>query len=347
MTTQIVISSSPGERRYARIEEGRVVAIRAARDDGAPYVGAVYLGRVTRLEPGIGAAFVEIGLAQPGFLNLGKHQVGEGEAVIVRVKADPQGEKGARLSLEVPKDLVAPQGAMPPMRLLAPANPLAELQARGQADEILESKPASAQDPFETSGAAEALEEALSPLVRLPSGGRLLIERTAALTAIDVDSGAQKGPDAKFQANREAALAVAGQIRLRNLAGRILVDFAGLPRKRLGRILEVLKAEAARDETPLHIGGITPLGLVELSRERRTPSLADLFQGPEAMAYEGLRRALALVRANPAARPRLAAPGPVLDLLKGRLATVLKTAEARLGHPIALEMNDKLEVSSP
>lgn len=347
MTVQLVISSSPGERRYARLEDGRVVAIRAARDDGAPYAGAIYLGRVTRLEPGIGAAFVEIGLAQPGFLNLGKHQVGEGEALIVRVKADPQGEKGARLALDVPKDLVLPPEAKPPMRLMAPDDPLAELQARGKADEILESKPASAQDPFETSGAAEALDEALSPLVRLPSGGRLLIERTAALIAIDVDSGAQKGPDAKFQANREAALAVARQIRLRNLAGRILVDFAGLPRKRLGRILDLLKDEASRDETPLHIGGITPLGLVELSRERRTPSLADLFQGPEAMAYEGLRRALALVKSSPAARPRLAAPGPVLDLLKGRLAAALMTAEARLGHAITLEINDKLEVSSP
>lgn len=346
MTVQLVISSSPGERRYARIEDGRVVAIRAARDDGAPHVGAVYLGRVTRLEPGIGAAFVEIGLSQPGFLNLGKHRVSEGEAVIVRIKADPQGEKGARLSLDVARDLVLPQGAKPPMRLAPPSDPLDELQAKGKADEILESQPASGRDPFETFGAAEALEEALSLLVQLPSGGRLLIERTAALWAIDVDSGAQKGPDAKFQANREAALAVARQIRLRNLSGRILVDFAGLPRKRLGKILEILKAEAARDETPLHIGGITPLGLVELSRERRSPCLADLFQGPEAMALEGVRRALALVRANPAVRPRLAAPGPVLDLLKGRLSASLKGAETRLGHPIILEISDKLEVFS-
>ncbi|MBF0268906.1 MAG: ribonuclease E/G [Alphaproteobacteria bacterium] len=344
MTTQLVVSVSPGERRYARIEDGRVVAIRAARDQGAPYLGAIYLGRVVRLEPGIGGAFVEIGLSRPGFLNLGKRRLGEGDAVAVCVKADPYGEKGARLSLDVPQGLEIPEGAKPPLRLQAPADPLSELQARGKADEILENKPGSAQDPFETSGAAEALDEALSPLVRLPSGGRLLIERTAALWAVDVDTGAQKGPDARFRANQEAAIEIARQIRLRNLGGRILVDFAGLPRNRLGKIVGLLKDELARDETKVHLGGTTPLGLVELARERRSACLADLFLGPEALACAGLRAALSLVRANPAARPRLILPPAAVDLLRGGMNQALAMAEERLGHAIILESGEKLEV---
>jgi Ribonuclease G/E len=343
MTTQIVISSSPGERRYARLEDGRVAAIRVMRDAGGPYVGGIYLGRVTKVDPGIKGAFVEIGLDQPGFLNLGKKSVSEGQAVPVVVKADPQAEKGARLSLGVPRDLDIPEGAKPPLRLKPPADPLQELQQRGAADEILESKPLGA-DPFETQGVGEALEEALSPLVRLPSGGRMMIERTAALWAVDVDTGAQQGPDGRFRANQEAALAVARQIRLRNLGGRILIDFAGLPRHRLDRIVALLKDELAKDEVPVHLGGITPLGLVELARERRTPCLAELFQSPEALAYDGLRRALALVRTTPSARPRLVAPQGVLGLFQGRLASVLKETENRLGHAIALETGDKLEV---
>ncbi len=344
MTTQIVISVSPGERRYARIEEDRVVAIRVARTFGGPYVGAVFLGRVVRLEPGIGGAFVEIGLAQPGFLNLGKRRLSEGDAVAVLVKADPYGEKGARLSLDVPKEVAVPAGAKPPLCLLEAENPLRELQVRGKADEILEVGPATGKDPFEASGASEALEEALSPVALLPSGGRLLIQRTAALWAIDVDTGAQKGPDARFRANLEAARKAAAQIRLRNLGGRILIDFAGLPRQRLGKIVTVLKDELARDEVPVHLGGVTPLGLVELARERHAPCLADLFTGAEAQAYEGLRRALALVRAKPSARPRLMAPGPAIDLLKGPLAAVLTQAETRLGHALALEAGEKLEI---
>ncbi|CAA6604089.1 putative Ribonuclease G and E [Rhodospirillaceae bacterium LM-1] len=343
MTVQLVVSASPGERRFARIEDGRVAAIRVARDQGAPYLGAVYLGRVVRLEPGIGGAFVEIGLSKPGFLNLGKRRLGEGDAVAVCVKADPYGEKGARLSLDVPQGLEISEGAKPPLRLLPPADPLIQLQAKGAVDEIVENRPGFAQDPFETSGAAEALEEALSPLVRLPSGGRLLIERTAALWAVDVDTGAQKGPDARFRANQEAAVELARQLRLRNLGGRILVDFAGLPRNRLGKIVSLLKDELARDEMKVHLGGATPLGLVELARERGSACLADLFLGPEAVACAGLRAALSLARANPAARPRLILPMAAIDLLKGAMNPALALAEERLGHVIVLESGDKLE----
>jgi Ribonuclease G/E len=346
MTVRIVISTWPGERRFARIAGGRVAAIRVMRDHGGPYVGAVYLGRVLKVDPGIRAAFVDIGLEQPGFLNLGKKNVTEGQAVAVLVKADPQAEKGARLSLDLPKDLMTtvPEGSKPPLLLRPVADPLVELESKGPADEILENKPGQADDPFDSLGAAEALEAALCPLVGLPSGGRLMIERTAALWAVDVDTGAQKGPDGRFRANQEAALALARQIRLRNLGGRILVDFAGLARTRLDRVVATLKAELAQDEVPVHVGGVTPLGLVELVRERRTPCLADLFQSPQALACEGLRQALGLVRATPRARPRLRLPRAAFDLLKGPMLGALRGAEQRLGLPITLEIGEKLEV---
>lgn len=345
MPTLLVISSSPGERRYARIEDGRVVAIRVARDFGPPYVGAVYLGRVAKVDSGLRAAFVDIGLEQPGFLNLGKRDLSEGATLAVRVKADPVAEKGARLGFDLPRDLDVPKDAKPPLRLSAPYDPLVELQLRGQADDIVENKPGRP-DPFEESGAAEALEEALSSLVRLPSGGRLMIERTAALWAIDVDTGAQKGPDARFRANQEAAVEIARQIRLRNLGGRILVDFAGLPRNRLGRVVALLKDALSGDETPVHVGGITPLGLVELARERRMAPLSELFSGPLAVGLEGLRKALALVRTSPGARPGLILPQAAIALLKGPLSLALQEAENRLGHAIALEVGDKLEVTN-
>lgn len=343
MTVQLVVSASPGERRYARIEDGRTVAVRARRDGGPPYVGAVYLGRVVRVDPGIKAAFVEIGLAKPAFLNLGKRQISEGAALAVRVKADPFAEKGARLSLDLPKDLAVPEGAKPPLLLLPPADPLDEIKRPDEAAETIENRPGQA-DPFDALGVSEALEEALSPLVRLPSGGRLMIERTAALWAVDVDTGGQKGADSAFRANQEAAVELARQIRLRNMGGRILADFAGLPRHRLGRIASLLKDELGKDEVPVHLGGITPLGLVEMVRERRSAALDELFSGPRARALTGLRQALALVRSQPAARPRLILDKAAVGLLTGELAVAREEAEKRLGHAIALEIGDKLEV---
>lgn len=131
---------------------------------------------------------------------------------------------------------------------------------------------------FEIYDIEAQLAQALTPVVVLPSGGSICIETTRALTAIDVDSGSGR----PVQANLDAAEECARQLRLRNIGGAVVIDFitlrnAGERDQVLGRLATGLAA----DPTPAQAIGWTRLGLVEVTRARRGPSLAELFVGYE------------------------------------------------------------------
>ena len=125
------------------------------------------------------------------------------------------------------------------------------------------------------------LAAALDHEVGLPGGGALLIEAAAGLTAIDVDTdrGAAASAKATFAAvNREAAREIARQIRLRNLGGRIVVDFAGLGEGRaLPAALAALRAGVAADPMAVRVAPPSEFGLVELMRRREHPTLAEML----------------------------------------------------------------------
>lgn len=127
---------------------------------------------------------------------------------------------------------------------------------------------------FESTGVAEQIATALSREVPLDGGGRLLIEPTAALTAIDVDGGAERALDV----NLEAAAEIARQLRLRNLGGIIVVDFIGMAQRRdRQRVVDALRRAVAQDPFPVQVHDTSPLGLVEIGRPRRGASLAALL----------------------------------------------------------------------
>ena len=130
-------------------------------------------------------------------------------------------------------------------------------------------------DAFEATGAAEQLDEALGREVALPGGGSLIVEPTAALTAIDVN-GAGRPLDVDLAAVPE----VARQLRLRRIGGIVVIDFVDLESKRdRARLDAALRAALADDPAAVQLYPMSPLGLVELSRQRQHPSLADLFGG--------------------------------------------------------------------
>ena len=132
--------------------------------------------------------------------------------------------------------------------------------------------------PFETFGLEDAIVEALNKEVKLKSGGRITIEETKALVAIDVDSGRDNGKGSLTHLNEEAAVEIAKQIRLRNLSGKIMIDFAGSSDYRfLKPVIEVLEKEAAKDSTRTSVLGLSRAGNVELIRVRRRPSLQDML----------------------------------------------------------------------
>ncbi|PPS45478.1 Rne/Rng family ribonuclease [Chroococcidiopsis sp. TS-821] len=130
-----------------------------------------------------------------------------------------------------------------------------------------------------------AIREALKPRVDLPSGGYVIIEPTEALTVIDVNSGSftrsATARETVLWTNCEAATEIARQLRLRNLAGVIIVDFIDMEsRKDQLQVLEhfnkALKADKARPQ----IAQLSELGLVELTRKRQGQNIYELFGRP-------------------------------------------------------------------
>jgi Rne/Rng family ribonuclease len=128
----------------------------------------------------------------------------------------------------------------------------------------------------------EQIDEALADEVVLPSGAALHVSETRAMTVIDVDSSQARleGVGAKaersfLKVNLEAAPEIAHQIRLRNLGGIVVVDFIDLRARDLRqRVIDAMRAAVTDDPQPVWVGGMSRLGLVELTRQRRGPTLA-------------------------------------------------------------------------
>lgn len=133
-------------------------------------------------------------------------------------------------------------------------------------------------EPFAEFGIEDMLAEALLKTVKLPSGGRITIEETKACVAIDVDSGEDRGHGSISHLNEEAAVEIARQIRLRNLCGKIIIDFAGSSEyKFIKPVLEILEKELAKDKNKARLFGLSRAGNVEIIRVRRRPSLSSLL----------------------------------------------------------------------
>lgn len=133
-------------------------------------------------------------------------------------------------------------------------------------------------NPFKENGLDEEIFQALSKEVRLKSGGRVIIEETKACVAIDVDSGEDNGNGGISSLNMEAAAEIVKQIRLRNLAGKIVIDFAGVSEYRfLKNVIDYLESELANDYIRTRVYGLSHGGLVEIIRMRRRPSLQDVM----------------------------------------------------------------------
>ena len=131
---------------------------------------------------------------------------------------------------------------------------------------------------FEEYGVDDAIVEALEPTVTLKSGGRLLIEETHACVAIDVDSSKAASGGSLDSLNIEAAHEIARQIRLRNLSGKIVVDFAGSSEYRFMRnVMDILEEDLADDACHSRMLGLSRAGNVEIIRQRRRPSLRELY----------------------------------------------------------------------
>ncbi len=135
---------------------------------------------------------------------------------------------------------------------------------------------------FERYHVHEQLHKALDRKVWLPSGGSLVIERTEALTVIDVNTAKNVGKsnleETVFRNNLEAAEAVARELRLRDIGGIIVIDFIDMEIKQNREAVERTFREAlARDKTRTQVYPISELGLVEMTRKRVSEGLVESF----------------------------------------------------------------------
>ncbi len=137
---------------------------------------------------------------------------------------------------------------------------------------------------FEGSGVDDVFNQTLSRRVDLPQGGYLMIDHAEALTVIDVNTGSYTGrgkgslEDTITKTNLQAAEEVVRQLRLRDIGGIIVIDFIDMAYTRnRDRVLEVLRKALEGDRTRTHVVEISPLGLVEMTRQNVSEGVREIM----------------------------------------------------------------------
>ena len=135
---------------------------------------------------------------------------------------------------------------------------------------------------FERYHIEDQIKKALDRKVWLPSGGHLIIDRTEALTVIDVNTGKFVGKNSLeetvYENNLEAAEEIARQLRLRDIGGIIVIDFIDMEsQKKQQNLLNKFKQELAKDKTRTQVFDISRLGLVEMTRKNVAAGLIESF----------------------------------------------------------------------
>jgi ribonuclease G len=163
---------------------------------------------------------------------------------------------------------------------------------------------------FEKWGIDKEIESTLSRRVDLPSGGYLMIDYAEALTVIDVNSGSFTGrgkgglEETITRVNTEAAEETVRQLRLRDIGGIIVIDFIDMARARnRDKVLKTLRKALDTDKSKSYVVEVSPLGLVEMTRQNVTDGVREILTAPcptcegdgvvlsaETVALDGMRR---------------------------------------------------------
>jgi len=204
------------------------------------------------------------------------------------------------------------------------------------------------------------INRALESQVPLSCGGSLVIEEVEAMTVIDVNTGAFVGrrnyQQTLYETNLEAAKVAARQIRIRNLAGIIIIDFIDMENvEHRHGLLKRLKQELMQDRVKTTVSGITELGLVQITRRRSSLSLRQLLcehcpsceargviKSAETLSYEILREIIRITESKPWKRLKVYAIAEVVQRLQNEDAIGLTDLETRAGCKIELCIESSL-----
>ncbi len=209
---------------------------------------------------------------------------------------------------------------------------------------------------FQAHGIEADIEALSGSEVRLPSGGRLTIEQTRALCAIDVDSGENsegRGGDLALATNLEAVTEIARQLVLRNIAGLVAVDLIAMASDAARQsVTEALMGAVAADPLPVHLAPISRFGVVELTRKRVRASLPDVLSEPCAhcagLGHLPSRRMIAAAVLRAAHREAATRPGrplvvraapDVAALFEGELHDSFEALKRAVAAAVTIEDN--------
>jgi ribonuclease G len=208
---------------------------------------------------------------------------------------------------------------------------------------------------FDLYNIEEEIQRSLERKVPLKSGGHLIFDQTESMTTIDVNTGAYVGhrtlEETIFRTNLEAAVAIARQLRLRNLGGIIIIDFIDMEEEEHRKqVLQALEKALASDHAKNHISSVSPLGLVEMTRKRTRESLEHMLcmpcptcegrgfvKTPETVCYEIFREILRQSRQFQFQELMVLAHQDVIERLLDEESAALAELEVHTGKPIRLQ----------
>jgi ribonuclease G len=217
---------------------------------------------------------------------------------------------------------------------------------------------------FERYGVEDVIQSTLNRRVDLPSGGYLMIDYAEAMTVIDVNSGSfiGRGRGARLEetitkTNLEAADEVVRQLRLRDIGGIIVIDFIDMARARnRDAVLKTLRKSLEEDRTKTYVVEISPLGLVEMTRQNVTDGVREILTktcpacdgegvvlSEETVALQVERKLRDLVAERPKAEAFLVQAHPrVVQLLLGGPGQPLLELERQVGKHFHFEGGEGL-----
>jgi len=216
---------------------------------------------------------------------------------------------------------------------------------------------------FYAYGIEEQLLSMHDPIVKLRSGGYIVINPTEALISIDVNSGRSTGErnieETAVKTNIEAAAEVARQLRLRDLAGLIVIDFIDMMESRNRRAVEkTMKDSLKADRAKIQLGRISPFGLMEMSRQRLRPSISEsnmvqcahcvgrgFIRSNESMSIQIVRAIEKEASAGTWSSLRLIAAQPVALHLLNSKRDVLRGLEQRYNVTVQVLIGPELTAS--
>jgi ribonuclease G len=208
---------------------------------------------------------------------------------------------------------------------------------------------------FDLYGVEDEIQKSLERKVPLKSGGHLIFDQTESMTTIDVNTGAYVGQrsleETIFRTNLEAAVAIARQLRLRNLGGIIIIDFIDMEEEEHRKqVLQALEKALAADHAKNHISSVSPLGLVEMTRKRTRESLEHMLcsacptcegrgfvKTTETVCYEIFREILRQSRQFQFQELMVLAHQDVIERLLDEESAALAELEVHTGKPIRLQ----------